>query len=58
MLYRIDLVNHADLVFSSHYVKADGDDDVRSRARREFRCGIGKGYRIWDGDRLVHTEVY
>jgi len=58
MIYRIVLVNHADVVFSSREINADDDNAARTRARTEFRSGIGKGYQIWDGDRLVHSQVY
>jgi len=55
--YRIDFVTHADRVFHSAEIEARDDEDAR-RYAKQLRSGIGKGYRILNNNRLIHTEVY
>ncbi len=56
--YRINFLNQADRVFGSRHLEAVSDDHAQEKARLQLRSGIGKGYRIWHGDQLVHSEVY
>ena len=55
--YRLDFVTYADRVYHSTEIKARDDEDARAQAKR-LKTRIGKGYKIWDGDRPVHTEIY
>ena len=55
--YRLDFVTHADYVYHSTEIEARDDDDARAQAKR-LKTRVGKGYKIWDGDRPVHTEIY
>lgn len=56
--YRIDFMNHSNRVFRAELFEANNDDHARELARQLYRSGIGRGYRIWAGERHVHTEIY
>jgi hypothetical protein len=58
MLYDIRFITHGDDVFSSTRFEAEHDEAAKDHANRQLRSGIGKGHEIWDGDRLVHREIY
>ncbi len=55
--YRIDFITHAERVYHSAEIEAPDDAGACLQAQR-FKTRIGKGYRIWNGDRPVHTEIY
>ena len=56
--YRAHFLNHGNSVWRVEHFIAEYDGAAKLHAARNFRSGIGKGYEIWDGERLVHTEVY
>ena len=55
--YRVDFETHSGRVYHSAEIMAEDDEDARRRAKW-LKTIVGKGYRIWDGDRPVHTEIY
>lgn len=55
VLYRALFVNHAGDVFSVADFEAEHDDAAILYAKRFYVCGIGKGFEIWQGDRLIHA---
>jgi hypothetical protein len=55
--YRLDFLTHANRVYHSTEIQARDDEDARAQAKR-LKTRIGKGYKIWDGERPVHTETY
>jgi hypothetical protein len=56
--YLCMFVDHADEVFGSEFVDAEGDDEAIGQALSIYSNGIGKGYEIWRGDQLVHTHTH
>ncbi len=56
--YDIRFLNHARSIYGRDEMLCACDEDVIERARQLHRHGIGKGYEIWDGERLVHTEIH
>jgi len=56
--YRAQHVTHADYIFSVDHFVAEHDQAAIKHAAQVLRSGIGKGYEIWQGDRLVHVENY
>jgi hypothetical protein len=57
--YRIDFLNHGNRAFRVEYFIAANDDAAKQYAGNHYRSsGIGMGYKIWENDRHVHTEVY
>ncbi len=56
--YRAQFLNHGGHVFRTEHFDAENDDAAKARAKHEFRSGIGMGYEIWEGDRLVHYLRY
>jgi hypothetical protein len=57
-LYSAHFVNHADEIFGVSHFEAEDDDAAISHASQVFRTSIGKGYEIWRGGQLVHTETF
>ena len=56
--YRAQHVTHGDEIFSVDHFEAEHDKAAIEHAARILRSGIGKGYEIWQSDRLVHVEEY
>ncbi len=56
--YRAQFLTHGGKIFRVESLRAEDDDAAITRAKQEFRSGIGMGYEIWNGDRHVHTELY
>ena len=55
-VYRVDYFDHGGYVYSTEYVEHDDDDTVIECLRHLNDHGIGAGYSIWEGDRLVHEH--
>lgn len=55
--YRIRFIDHSGRVFGTEEMRCANDDEAIDEARRIHRHGIGKGYEIWEGDRLVYRET-
>lgn len=53
--YQLIFKNHGGEVFASEFFKAHDDRAAIEKANTEYRSGIGAGYEIWQGDRLVHS---
>lgn len=57
-LYRAHFLNHGGHVFSVTHFDAEDDEEAKAYAAAAFESTVGKGYEIWQGDRLVHVEDY
>ena len=58
MLYRAHFFTHAGERFGAETFQAEDDDRAIKHARQKLRSPWGMGHEIWEGDRLVHREVY
>ena len=58
VVYEARFFTHGGQAFGSAKFEADHDDDAKEYANQRLRSGIGKGHEIWQGDRLVHREIY
>ena len=58
VLYQVRFFNHGDHTVGSDSLRAADDDDAIRRARIRFTSPFGRGHEIWDGERLVHREIY
>lgn len=56
--YEVRFFNHGDHPVGSASFHADNDDIAKRYALRLLSSPFGKGHEIWDGDRLVHREIY
>ena len=57
-LYHVHFITHGDYIFGTTGFEAADDQAAIRQADKELRSGIGKGYEIWQGERLVHREIY
>jgi hypothetical protein len=57
-LYQCLCVDHGDNVYSQANFHADCDDAAVDYARTVHNNGIGKGFELWQGDRLIHKHVH
>ncbi len=55
--YRIRFTDHSGRAFGTEEMVCASDAAAIEQARRIHRHGIGKGYEIWDGERLVYRET-
>lgn len=56
--YRAHFLTHGDKVFGVAHFEATDDELAKVHASKTLSSGIGKGYQIWEDNRLVHTETY
>lgn len=54
--YRINYVNHAEKVWGTDIIDCADDAAASQLAERLHVPGIGYGFDLWDGDRLVHSH--
>ena len=57
-LYHCLFVDHGDNVYSRASFHADDDDAAVVYARTVYDNSIGKGFELWQGDRLIHKHVH
>jgi len=57
-VYRAQFLTHADDIFGVAQFEAEDDEAAILHANEKLATGIGKGHKTWEGDRLVHTEIY
>jgi hypothetical protein len=57
-LYQVRFFNHGDHTVGSDSIRAESDEVAIRYAKRMLQTPFGKGYEIWDGERLVHREVF
>ena len=57
-VYRAHFITHANEIFSVRHFDAEHDEAAIMHATEVFRSGIGKGYQVWQEDRLVHSEIF
>jgi hypothetical protein len=55
--YRIRFIDHSGRAFGTEEMMCASDTAAIEEASRIHRHGIGKGYEIWDGERLVYRET-
>jgi hypothetical protein len=56
--YLVHFLNHGNSVWRVEHFIALNDKAATEHTSQVYRSSVGKGYEIWEGDRLVHTEVY
>ena len=56
--YEVRFFNHGGHTIGTAYILADDDDDARRYALRVLQSPFGRGHEIWQGERLVHREMY
>jgi hypothetical protein len=56
--YEIRFFNHGDLAIGTDHFRAEGDDLAICFAARLLRNPFGRAHEFWDGERLVHREMY
>lgn len=57
--YEARFITHGGRVFGTERFEAPSDEDAIAHAARVFvASAIGKGYQIWNKDRLIHTVLF
>ena len=56
--YKVRFFNHGDHTVGSVSLDADTDANAQHYAAQILRSPFGRGHEIWEGDRLVHREIY
>ncbi len=54
--YRVHFVDHGNNVYATEHVEHDDEQAIIEILRRRNAHGIGAGFDIWEGDRLVHRH--
>ncbi len=54
--YCIDFVDHGGNVYARDRVEHDDEPALIDELHRRHEHGIGAGFDVWDGDRLVHRH--
>lgn len=56
-LYSILFLDRSDNIYTTHYSEQD-DDEAAIEAAHSLNVlpDIGRGFEVWDGDRLVHRH--
>ncbi len=54
--YRVHFVDHGDNVYATEYVQRDDEKQLIELLHRRNAHGIGAGFDVWEGDRLVHRH--
>lgn len=57
-LYKLRYFNHGDFTVGTDHFRAGSDDEAIRYARDMLKTPFGRGHEIWDGERLVHRELY
>ena len=57
-LYKLRFFNHGDHTVGTDHFRAENDEEAKRHARDMLKTPFGRGHEIWDGERLVHREVY
>lgn len=57
-LYEARFIDHRGEVLGTQLFGAEHDEAAKAYAHRVLRSPFGKGHEIWQGGRLVHTELY
>ncbi len=55
-VYRVHFVDHGENVYATEHVEHDNEEALIEETRRRHTHGIGAGFDIWEGDRLVHRH--
>jgi hypothetical protein len=58
MLYEARFIDHNDDVFATQLFGAENDGAAQDYAHKRLKTPFGKGHEVWQGDRLVHREIY
>ena len=56
--YEVRFIDFRGEVFSSQRFSADQDEGAKDYANKMLKTRFGNGHEIWDGERLVHKEIY
>jgi hypothetical protein len=57
MLYEVRFTDHLGDVFLIHRFEAERDEEAIELAAC-LRPGVGQRHEIWDGERMVHRQIY
>ena len=57
-LYEVRFFNHGDHTIGSDRFHAENDDVAKRYTASMLQSPFGHGHEIWDGERLVHRELY
>jgi len=58
MQYECRFINHANRVFSLVDFEAKNDSEAIRHALTVHWSGVGKGFEIWKGNRLLRSVLY
>ena len=56
--YEVRFFNHGGYTVGTAYVRAESDEEAIRYALRVLQNPFGRGHEIWQGERLVHREMY
>ena len=56
--YRVRFFNHGNHTIGSVSFDADTDANAQHYAAQTLKSPVGHGHEIWEGERLVHRDVY
>ena len=54
--YRIHFVDHGENVYATEHVQHDDERELIETMRRREAHGIGAGFDLYEGDRLVYRH--
>jgi hypothetical protein len=54
MIYRVHFVGNGGNIYDTLIVEYDNDESAIKQVHRINVPGIGAGFEVWQGDRLVH----
>jgi hypothetical protein len=55
-IYQVNFVDHGDNVYASESIEHDDEPALVETLRRRHTHGIGAGFDIWEGDRLIYRH--
>lgn len=56
MTYRVHYVDHGNNIYATEHVEHDDEQALIAELRQQNAHGIGAGFDLWDGDRLVYRH--
>ena len=54
--YRVHFVDHSGNVYATEHIEHDDEQAVIDEVHLRHAHGIGAGFDIWDGERLVYRH--
>lgn len=56
MTYRVHYVDHGNNVYATEHIEHDDEEVLIADLQRLNAHGVGAGFDVWDGDRLVYRH--